>query len=383
MQPNCDDCSPANATGLLRKWLAATHNNTLTRRAIVVDAWAHVGIGHSVRSNALWLRLLTEEASSGGAPRSLRFAACVPARYSSRFTTVDAMHAMPSCGASVTDPETKLNASRTAFDASSYLTFASVPRLRAHPRDFYDFQEVHSATTCQMLRAHLRAAQPRVVFLYGSSLRDLLHRCVREALLESGAAAPECALSCLRHVGLTEETEQLTAAPIVPPCDVGLHLRSMKLDDGKCNLLLPEPGPQQRECEYNWRARRCSNERGVSAIATGCPGRHRFATSDTPSLYGFTRPLEWSDLNESATITWNEAVDADFPAPLGDVRSTMLAFVTLSRCRTAIIAPVSSHFSDTAALAAGVPLVGCCSELVRSSSTTTRSPSRRGRGHHK
>ena len=42
---------------------------------------------------------------------------------------------------------------------------------------------------------------------------------------------------------------------------------------------------------------------------------------------------------------------------------TALAWLSLARCTIAIVAPVQSAFSDLAAQAAGVPLVGCCSAL--------------------
>ena len=36
----------------------------------------------------------------------------------------------------------------------------------------------------------------------------------------------------------------------------------------------------------------------------GCPGTHRFVTADTPRVYGTTRLLGWTDLNETADVTW-------------------------------------------------------------------------------
>ena len=46
--------------------------------------------------------------------------------------------------------------------------------------------------------------------------------------------------------------------------------------------------------------------------------------------------------------------------------ATVTAWLTLARCKRAIVAPVVSRFSDSAAQTAGVPLVGCCSQLAPS-----------------
>lgn len=108
--------------------------------------------------------------------------------------------------------------------------------------------------------------------------------------------------------------------------------------------------------------RRCKGET-FSKVIAGCPGTNRYATADARKLYRRTRAAGWRDLGEEASVTWNEATTTPYPAQLGDVRATAAAFVSLARCRRAIVAPVMSHFSDTAALAANVPLVGCCSAV--------------------
>ena len=124
---------------------------------------------------------------------------------------------------------------------------------------------------------------------------------------------------------------------------------------------------------FEWRARRCKGE-AFSQVIAGCPGTHRFATSDAPRLYKRTRARGWVDLRETASVTWNEGRTTPYPAPLGDVRRTAAAFIALTRCRTAIVAPIMSQFSETAAFAAGVPLVGCCSAVTQRPNNYNKGP---------
>jgi hypothetical protein len=385
-------CSRADlqAQCAIKPWLSATHNNTARARVVIVDGWAHVGIGHSIRASALWLRLLLHEAVEHGTARSLRFASCVPEHARHAFS--EPGHEVPVCGSSVTDPETSRNVSRTAFDVHEHLSFTGVEHLQASESDFQDSDltrsiscvgnscRVHPPETCAKLRHRLRAARPRVTYLYGVTLRDMALLCVRVSLA-SGASSyagdaglvKTCSpFSCLSHVTL-----RANPAPPVPACDVGLHLRSMHLDDYNCNLLSDDASgapakmagsSQIASCDFQWRARRCKGE-SLHSIASDCPGEARFATSDHPPFYrSHTRRLGWSDLDEVASVTWNEGATIPYPAKLADVRATALAFVTLSRCRQAIVAPIVSHFSETAAIAAGVPVVGCCSLLARGTS---------------
>jgi len=391
---NMKDCAKARALCSVSPWLAATRNNSLEARVVVVDSWAHVGIGHSMRFSAIMLRLLIDEAAAGGTPRSIRFASCVPDHALGAFSEPD--HEVPACGSLVVDPETHLNVSRTAFDAHEHLTFAGIEHLQADAATDFPSSElarsvscvdggacrVRPPESCAKLRHRLRVARPRVVYLFGAALRAMaLDKCVRGGVAGkrggAGAHSPArlyCkALSCLGHVELRPSG---VPTPRLPPCDVGLHLRSMQLDDHNCDLLAGTRGQAVQpvggsdggggvaeQCAFTWRAHRCK-EQSLEAIATGCPGEHRFATSDNPAVYrSYTRGLQWSDLDETASVTWNEGRHVPYPAKLGDVRATAAAFVTLARCQRAIVAPIISHFSETAAIAAGVPLVGCCSML--------------------
>ena len=334
-----DHCDP----GL---WFAATYNNSNSRRAIVVDAWPHTGIGHSIRHAALWLRLVQ---THGG--RSLRFAfSCIPPRLQSEFREPE--HEVPPCDRVVYDPITRTNVTAVPFDPLQHLSFHGLSNLQATRRDFTGLhRRPPEIRSCADLHQRLQSKKPVVVF-YGLKLRELLESCVQR-LLPKGPA-----LACLRHVHLR------TPRPL-PTCDVGLHLRSMRLDDKHCDLLSGMPTVNPRDggqCQFTWRGRRCQNE-SLSQVVAGCQGQ-RFATADSPHLYPFTRYVGWQDLDETASVTWNERAITPYPVQLGDVAATAAAFVALTKCRRAIVAPVVSHFSETAALAAGVPLFGCCSQVA-------------------
>ena len=112
-----------------------------------------------------------------------------------------------------------------------------------------------------------------------------------------------------------------------------------------------------------------------------------FATADVPGMYAHTRPRGWTDLNEEASMTNGTSerrmrserhvrgtkaeadrvvVATDEERELSDDPhvATIAACLGLASCRRAIVAPVPSAFSDSAALAAGVLIVGCCAELA-------------------
>ena len=368
----------------LGDWLAATDNNTSPRRVIVVDAWPHVGIGHSLRASSLYLRLFSALSSTRPeTARSLRFASCVPARLRAAFN--EEQHEVPSCSRRVFDPIAKRNVSAVSFDVHHYLTIAGL-QLRASRSDFADFQRgwrPPKVRTCLELKRMYRSASPDVLVVYGLRVRELLETCVLHAgpRAQPPFAGSAGAHACLRGAHLTPH-----AARPIPVCDVGLHLRSMQLDHRACDVLSqpvvgigsdrssppPPPPPQagaagEEPCRFLWRAqsggRRCPTQT-LAQVVAGCPGTQRFATADAPRLYAqLTRPRGWRDLDEAASVSWNERATTPYPAQLGDVGATAAAFVSLARCTRAIVAPVASHFSGTAALAAGVPLVGCCSEV--------------------
>lgn len=391
---------PAPPACDLSSWRAATANNSSPRRVIVVDAWPHVGIGHSIRAAALWLRLVS--AVTTNAARSLRFANCVPTTLQSVFS--ESFHEVPACNHQLPDPVTRRNVSAVPYNVFRDLSFAGL-ELRARRSDFERFLRRYregldgwhppKIRDCADLWNRLHSPRPRVLVLYGLRLRETLQACVESTLPSAGPAAGgggDIAASstakaqpfaCLPLIHLTTR-----AARPVPPCEVGLHLRSMRLDDRKCDLLLRSPPPpppppplpgsavaigapssddDPHDCRFAWRHRRCPSET-LDRVIDGCPREaRRFATADAPYLYaGYTRPRGWRDIGEHASVTWNERAITPYPVQLGDVRATAAAFVALARCTRAIIAPVASHFSETASLAAGVPLYGCCSEMSES-----------------
>ena len=85
-------------------------------------------------------------------------------------------------------------------------------------------------------------------------------------------------------------------------------------------------------------------------------------TSDDPNMYHVTRPRGWTDLNETALVTWNEEAQGSTSAKV-ELGRTVLAWFSLARCSKAIIAPVDSSFSNLAAQSANVGFYGCCSAM--------------------
>ena len=332
----------------------------------------HTGIGHSLRSAALWLRLVSLVAPD----RALRFAMCVPSRLTAAFS--EDGHEVPSCTHRVWDPVARRNVSAVRFDMHRHLGLAGL-RLRARRADFAElprgWRPDAAPRSCAALISRLRQRMPRSLVLYGGHLRDLIGTCATAAAAAAGETQPHAALACLRHVHPIGAAASIT----LPPCELGLHLRSMRLDDKACDLLAQAvtataAAAATSACAFAWRQRRCPSRSlaqvaacqqpaTVPAAAPAVSAPRLFATADSPHLYATTRRLGWADLDEQASVTWNERRTIDYPAQLGDLARTAAAFVALARCTRAVIAPVVSHFSETASLAAGVPLVGCCEEV--------------------
>ena len=96
----------------------------------------------------------------------------------------------------------------------------------------------------------------------------------------------------------------------------------------------------------------------------------RFATSDSPSIYALTRQHGWRDYGEHAIRTW----EGPWLSAAGSrhlLTLTLRSWFALARCAYAIVAPVASSFSLSAAYAANVPVAGCCS-LLRNASAFRR-----------
>jgi len=144
----------------------------------------------------------------------------------------------------------------------------------------------------------------------------------------------------------------------VPPrCEVGLQLRSLSLDDPACSLT--------KRATLCKEAKRRVGRLCLPDSIGACPGDHRFATSDDPSVYRrFTRSLGWSDLDETAVRTVTDLADGATTNSTTAWAATVMAWMALRSCTRAIVAPVPSQFSHTAALAAGIPVAKCCSQVL-------------------
>jgi len=109
-------------------------------------------------------------------------------------------------------------------------------------------------------------------------------------------------------------------------------------------------------------AQRCSEHtRHDAHIATLRPCvRYDSHTAGTPS-----RARSGGATPTTATISWTPRARSEVATVLagGPVLDTILAWASLARCTKAILSPVPSAFSQSASLAAGVPLVGCCAGL--------------------
>lgn len=308
---------------------------------MIVQSWRYIGIGHSILSTARWMQLLLNAAPD----RSIRFAFCVPHVMRRHFG-----RKYPLC-------------ENSHFDLHRYMAFDGMKNMRATLSDLNgsrgaSFIELSAPQCRQMLTAlrgsaeHLLMREPHAVHLARCTSTESDGGCVAAMQLLPPNAG--------------------RAPPRLASCDIGLHLRTLGLDSRRCNLLTSEgrsrcpkrfhralrsctttstSGVRQAMVFPRWHGRieGCAHGNGTAAL---------FATSDARNIYERTRALGWSDLNESAAQTW--AMDGETPLL---VEPTLLAWASLARCRKAIIAPVPSAFSDTAALAANVPLLGCCTAL--------------------
>ena len=103
--------APCNPGG----WLERTQHNSVRRRAVVIDSWSHIGMGHTLQASGEWISNFI------GTNRSLRFAFCVPRRVASAFAARG--NVMPPC-------------EESRFDLHEHLTFANLTNLRATDADF-------------------------------------------------------------------------------------------------------------------------------------------------------------------------------------------------------------------------------------------------------
>jgi hypothetical protein len=336
-------------------WRRRTTDNTRNRRLIIIDPWRGTGLGHIILGlgNAIALALQSN--------RSIRFAACAPRRLASSFAP-----AMPACE------------DRQHFDVLDYVYFEGVPLLQATATDWQGLRMSAVVRGQQALIRKPSCAHLRLGMLHGPEVVVWAHLPTQAAIkcaLFNGAPSSSAgvASACAR---LIRPRDQL---PPLPPCTVGLHLRSLALDDPGCDLLNPvAEGREPKRCrlreagQRRQSARRARHPRcvavqfpksivtapasvgGMCAIDSGL-----FATADDAALYSrHTRALGWRDLGETAVRTWVLTNTSARDSTL----STIAAWVGLTRCTRAIVAPVPSKFSDSAALVAGIPVLRCCQQ---------------------
>jgi hypothetical protein len=315
------------------------------------------------------------EAGAAGSWRAIRFASCVP--------RVLLQSAEPSIYGSVPACE------EPHFDLYRHVTIAGVESLRAEPADLQardqkvfntSARRSHGDDPCRRLRRMLKSPTEVVIFrpsfeaYSGMFIRSCLQRMRPQTQqVTQYIRGSMCYRSCLPQLRRT--STDAARLPRLPPCTVGLHLRSLAIDSAGCNRLgdnrsglVPKLCVRSRfhrvdDSTLN-RRQQCSQEPFPLSIE-GCPTQGaRFSTSDSPLLYAeHTRPRGWFDLGEEATHSGYVGHSASQNNSYHRQALTVAAWFTLARCKRAIVAPVFSKFSDSAADAAGVPVFGCCSIL--------------------
>jgi hypothetical protein len=277
-------CATAN-------WSARTSSHSAQRRLVVFDHWAGQGIGQQVMGSAVWLAIARRT------DRALRFAVCIPASEHFRFASDlkrRGMHDVP--------PMPVCEHGRV-FDLHAHFSFAGLGSLQASTTDaqraaLIDLAQPatsagppaqckHGGCASAVL-ARLRAA----LFSTQSTLASapvlgvhLLHVRIATRLLRTLAAPDDEPEACLRRL-------RPLRAWRVPPCDVGLHVRTLALDDVACNTL---EAADEGACPSHLLARL---QRSTAALRTcgsswhmgvdGCPGKQRFVTSDLATVYATT-----------------------------------------------------------------------------------------------
>lgn len=342
-------------------WARRTANNTAPRRLVVLDHWIGQGIGNQLRGSALWLTLAQRS------DRALRFAPCLPPEQLDRYNAdlqrrgfaADMLPLMPSCNR----PD--------IFDLHEHFTFRGLGSLQASADDLRSAVLIDVAQpagfkrgSCSNTRACASAVAAKLdAALFGSRAEPVLAVVLfHNSILMRMAHHAD---PCLRHV-------QPLHALHVPPCDVGLHVRTLTLDDVRCNTLTlddTDACPSHIAGRLNMAKRDGAWAWGEPwpQNIDGCPGGRRFVTSDAPSIYATTRQLGWRDLKDAAETTWTEHTQATGREVArrcpGRFDQTIAAWWALAQCTRAIIAPIKSTFSETAATAAGVPYVPTCRSL--------------------
>ena len=317
---------------------------------LVVNAWRSAGIGHSIYHSALWLTLARHLQGR------VRFAFCLPEGVPD-----------PLVGKWVRRPKSSLLPNCSApgtFDLHEHLSRSGTD-LRATAAHFDAASLTLRKPSCDTLVA-VASKQQGVTALVVEGVQPEaaaglsgLEGCIGRLW---PAAVPRNSLnqSWFDQQAVVGELRKLDLRPKRPllPCRVGLHLRTMAVDQPGCNNLV-----NASSCEVQGSRRppqrRCAQlSRLVGPTPPGvCALGPRYVTSDDPAMY--ERFDAWNNSGERAVHTQNshhQGVEA-FKA---EAKKTVAAWLTLASCTVAIVAPVASAFSTLAQLRAGVRLEPCC-----------------------
>tara|TARA_B110001452_G_scaffold203397_1_gene173424 strand:+ start:2945 stop:3976 length:1032 start_codon:yes stop_codon:yes gene_type:complete len=299
---------------------------------VVANAWRGVGIGHSIFASAQWLTL------GSMLPARVRFAFCVPAGAPARYLRIGRRQ-YPNCSA----PDT--------FDLHEHLTREG-DELRASADEFRRVGRLLQSPSCQQLVDASRTETGSVVLVYDSLPRNMLAGCLQELGNTTSATFDG-------QLVVVPELRKLQLSPPrrLLPCGVGLHVRTMAVDQPGCNAFLaPE------SCSHELRRHAACSLSQLLEPSGFCSKGPRFVTSDDPSMYA-RLGRAWRSNGEHAV---NPSLDQE-RARAGETfgalaKRTVVAWLTLASCRHAIVAPIGSAFSQLAHLRAGraVHFAQCC-----------------------
>ena len=343
------------------RWRSASNSNRGHARLIIIDDYRHQGLGHLMMGLSKWLQLVLQLAPAW----SVRFAFCLPRAVVAAWPELAA--------SSIAHPRAPVALCKTNdFDPHDFVSFDGIRDFRPADDDFSPSHEnIHllQRPTCEVLRTALTAldasqsSSRRLLLVKLAHLRELRH-CL-------DPRDPEAEACLHQHLRLSAPAVASTMS-----CDVGLQLRTLALDDERCNLL------ERKRVDYadgrgetiaalsacrGLAARRSSRvsfrcgrtrdryPRGIE----DCPGVSRFATTDKPALFAATRRTGWRDLGEIRPV--NPLIQRNESSR--SAQATVTAWATLAGCTQGIVSPLPSAFALSASIAAGVPLVGCCSHL--------------------
>lgn len=320
---------------------------------VVAAAWRGTGIGNSIYHAALWLTLTRQ------LDAHVKFAQCLPAgtyhlntssetRRRRRGELPPELRAMPNCSAPGT------------FELWEHLSRAG-ESLRATAVDFARASALAARhhPTCEELRELAALPSEPTVLLYAADA-GMSQRCLQTVLAIANTPPNNLNQTFFDQRSLVPELRTLDLLPPrqLPPCRVGLHLRTMAVDRRGCNTFLDAEADAKANCVEYFRSHKpCALDR-LKAAKGVCANGPRYVTSDNPAMY--TMLPEWSNAGDRAVATWH----TDNPAAsfAADAKDTVAAWLTLASCTEAIIAPVASSFSSLAQLRAGtrVRYTHCC-----------------------